>query len=123
MSATPSVAADYIASIALSAGSGNIDVTADPDAEFYEVYVTAKYAAVAGTSGASIVCSYSLDGSTFVALPAQVLAPAATVVGFLPIRVGNRTILGVLNKIRTVVTNLDGTNAVIVCVGHLAHKE
>src|SRR5580704_16023766 len=99
MSATTAVASDYLASVALSANTGNIDVVADPDAEYYEVYVTAKYAAVAGTSGASIVCSYSLDGSTFTALPAQVLAPAATVVGFLALRVGNRTQLGVLNKI------------------------
>ena len=123
--ANPSTTPVYLASIALSANSGNIDTAADVLAEYYEVLVSAKYAAVAGTSGISIQTYYSTDGTTFVQNPAsaQVLAPAANVLGSLSIRVGSKSTLGTIQKIRVKLTNLDGTNAAVCTVSLISHKE
>jgi hypothetical protein len=116
----------FAASIAASGNSGNINIPVpDPLIECHEVRISGKYAAVAGVTGLQVALSTSPDNVTYTAAPgpASQIQSSGTSIGSLTIRVSRDRVSGPINFIRTVVTNLDATNAAVVMVDYLGSKQ
>lgn len=114
----------YLASIAASGNSG-AQVFTNPDYsnEYFEVRVTAKYAAVAATTGVSVAVTVTLaDGAGTQSFPAFVV-PGVVGLSSNSIRVGSRSINGMVASISVTATNTDATNAAITAIDVTAHKE
>lgn len=112
-------------SMALS-GTLNLNIPLQSGVNKLVVFISCKYAAMAGTSGLQVAFNKSIDGTTFVASAkaTQVNKPsAATVLQTISQEFGisdiaTRADAGPLAAYRLVMTNLDATNAVVYSVSY-----
>jgi hypothetical protein len=114
----------FVGSIAASGNSGAIVITPDESVEYFEFRVSAKYAAVAGTTGVQMVVTLTyLGGQANVVLPTVVAPGTAGVVTSAVIRSTTKSFNGPISSISVTLTNLDGTNAAPCALDVQSHKE
>lgn len=123
----------YAASIAsLGNNGGTVLTLPDTSCQYWEFRISAKYAAVAATTGIQVAIQTSPDNSTYTNYNLGATVPklsTGTNLGSLVFRVVaggqefGQTSPPVFNFVKVTLTNTDTANAAIVVLDYYGHKE